>query len=377
MRIGIDISQVAYPGTGVARYVVMLVNALLTYDTKNEYIFFFSSLRQPFPEHLFPKMQSDQLKKFIMPPTFLDTMWNSVHRMSIERLIDPIDIFFTSDWVEPPSKVAKKITTLHDLTVYRFPETYRQKVAFDPSRFTLSPNIVATQKRRLHWVKKESTKILCDSETTKRDAMQILNIEENKLKVVYPGVEIETSRATKFSILQSTYKIDKKYLLSVGKLEPRKNIKALIAAFQKTGITNAQLIIVGPRGWNSDETKNSPNIIFLGYVPDNDLYGLYKNAEFFIYPSLYEGFGYPLVEAMCFGCPVATSNNSSLAEIVKNYGLLFDPESLDSMSDAMNKLHSDETLRKELSKKSLTRYEDFSLKRFADQLLEVFSQVTL
>lgn len=375
MKIGIDISQVAYPGTGVARYVTMLVNALLKYDVNNEYIFFYSSLRQPFPHHLFPNMKAEQLRKYIMPPTFLDTMWNSVHRMSIERLIGKMDIFFTSDWVEPPAKNTKKVTTLHDLTIFRFPETYRQGVVLDPSRLTLSPDIIATQKRRLHWVKKESQLIICDSETTKRDAMQILQFEESRLKVIYPGVELQRSHASSLSTLQTKYKITKNYVLSVGKIEPRKNIKRLIEAYKKANI-DSELLIVGAQGWNTDQNKNLFDVKFLGYIPEEDLYGLYKHCEFFIYPSLYEGFGYPVVEAMHFGAPIATSSSSSLAEIAKGHGLLFDPESVDDIAATIRKLADNEKLRRELSVKSLLRYKNFSLKHFAAQLIEVFTEVT-
>lgn len=176
MKIGIDISQMAYEGTGVANYTRNLVENLLKTDHENEYILFASSLRKRaiFDYYRTTVRGNSTLKVFPFPPTFLDFLWNRLHILPIERLIGDIDIFITSDWTEPPTVRAKKMTVLHDLVVYKYPEETDQK-------------IVAVQKRKLAWVKKEAAMVICVSESTKKDAQEILGIEKNRLRVIYEG----------------------------------------------------------------------------------------------------------------------------------------------------------------------------------------------
>jgi len=176
MKIGIDISQVAYEKTGVAKYVKNLVENLLKIDRKNEYVLFFSSLRRKIQNSKF-KIQNDnvKLKIFKIPPTLLDFLWNRLHILPIEWLIGDLDVFVTSDWIEPPTKKAKKVTILYDLIVYKHPQETAKK-------------IVEVQKRKLKWVKKESDMIICISEATKKDTMEILRIGEKRLRVVHPGI---------------------------------------------------------------------------------------------------------------------------------------------------------------------------------------------
>jgi hypothetical protein len=178
MRIGIDISQTAYQGTGVANYLTKLVEHLVLQDKENEYILFYSSLRKRIQNSKF-KIQNHnskiKIKTFLIPPKVLDFIWNKLHIIPIETFIGDVDVFITSDWTEPPVRKAKKITVLYDLIVYKHPEESVE-------------TIVNTQKRKLRWVKKESQMILCISEATKKDAQEILGIEEEKLAVIYPGM---------------------------------------------------------------------------------------------------------------------------------------------------------------------------------------------
>lgn len=195
MRIGIDISQLAYPGTGVATFVANLVDSLLQQDLTNQYVLFYSSLRKKCPisnlgsKNHRPLVDNNHvtLKTFTFPPTFLDFLWNRLHIFPIEWLIGPVDVFISSDWVQPPSK-AKKITILYDVIIYKYPEETHNQWKFSLKNLLISPNIVTAQKRKLYWVKKEVDKILCISQATKKDAMQILHIPESKLEVVYPGI---------------------------------------------------------------------------------------------------------------------------------------------------------------------------------------------
>jgi len=177
VKIGIDVSQIAYGGTGVASFLSDLISNLSKIDKKNQYILFYSSLRKNFQFSIF-NFQSNhnfQIKKFRFPPVLLDLLWNRLHIFPIEWLIGDVDVFITSDWTEPPTLKAKKATILYDLIVYKYPQETDKK-------------IVEVQKRKLKWVKKESEMILCISEATKNDAQEILGIEDKRLRVIYPGV---------------------------------------------------------------------------------------------------------------------------------------------------------------------------------------------
>lgn len=177
MRIAVDISQTAHEKTGVAQYVQQLVVHLAQSDPVNEYVLFFSSLRKQVPSLIrqLPQKHSNiTIKKFPFPPTLLTIVWNDFHLFPIEWFIGKVDVFISSDWVQPPTH-AKAVTILYDLIIYLYPKETDAK-------------IVAIQKKRLKWVKKECDKIICISESTKKDAETLLGIDPKKLTVVYPGI---------------------------------------------------------------------------------------------------------------------------------------------------------------------------------------------
>lgn len=177
MRIGIDISQLAFSGTGVANYLLKLIENLTKIDNTNEYVLFFSSFRNDLNYPSLNNLETTRvkIKKFKFPPLLLDLLWNRLHILPIELFIGEVDIFITSDWTEPPVKKAKKATILYDLVVYKYPHETDKK-------------IIDTQKRKLKWVKKETDIIFCISESTKKDAIEILGVKENNLFVIYPGI---------------------------------------------------------------------------------------------------------------------------------------------------------------------------------------------
>ncbi len=191
MKIGIDVSQLAFANTGVSNYLQNLLENLLSIDNKNEYVLFFSSLRKKLPLSKLQFLQNNPkitIKTFKMPPTMLDLLWNKLHILPIENFIGDVDIFISSDWTEPPTKRARKATILYDLIVYKYPKESHNQTSFNPFKFIISPNIVAAQKRKLKWVKKESSKILCISHATKKDAIEILGIDEKRLEVISTGI---------------------------------------------------------------------------------------------------------------------------------------------------------------------------------------------
>lgn len=178
MRIGIDVSQIAYSQTGVSGYLSNLLLAMLEQNEQNEYILFFSSLRRELPQEFIQSISRNdnvQIRKFKLPPKALNILWNRLHIAPVEWFIGNVDVFITSDWTEPPAKKAKKATIIYDLTVFKTPDE-------------MSTKIVHVQKRKLSWVKKESDVVFCISESTKEDVQKLLNIDPKKLKVIYPGI---------------------------------------------------------------------------------------------------------------------------------------------------------------------------------------------
>lgn len=178
MRIGIDISQLAYPNTGVSTFLANLVSELIEKDKENEYVLFFSSLRGDIQDREL-KEKIDRLKiytkKVKLPQSILTLLWNKFHIIPIETFIGSVDFFITSDWAEPPTRKAKKATILYDLVVFKFPHETSKK-------------IVNVQKQKLNWVKKESSIIFCISKSTAKDAQDILKIDKLRLKILYPGI---------------------------------------------------------------------------------------------------------------------------------------------------------------------------------------------
>ncbi len=192
MRIGIDISQIVYEGTGVAKYVRRMVAELLKQDQRNEYVLFGASLRQrakfaDFYQEIVKLNKKSRLIVWPIPPTLLDILWNKLHIFPIEWLIGKVDVFWSSDWTQPPLLNAKGLTTIHDLSIFRYPEESHNKSELDISGGRISANIVNTQKKRLLHAAKICQVFFCDSLATKKDAVKLLGIAQEKLKVVYPG----------------------------------------------------------------------------------------------------------------------------------------------------------------------------------------------
>lgn len=179
MRIGVDISQIVHEGTGVGEYVRKLVSALIKIDQNNEYVLFGASLRKRHVFHEYfntVKSLSNKVKLVVLPipPPLLEFLWNVLHVVPVEWLIGPVHVFYCSDWTQPPLARARGVTTIHDVSFLRYPETFAK-------------TIINVQKRRLRWVARECTAILCDSEATRADVIRFLDLERSRLHVVYPG----------------------------------------------------------------------------------------------------------------------------------------------------------------------------------------------
>ena len=381
MRIGIDISQIVY-GTGVSRYTRLLVESLVKIDRKNQYVLFGSSLRKnkdlkKFQQNL-ANYKNVEVKIFRVPPLLFEFLWNRLHLLPIERLIGEVDIFHSSDWLEPPiaSKKTKKVTTIHDMIVYLFPSS-------------LPPRIISNQRRRLEYVKKESDLIITNSQTTKDDVVKFLQIPEDKIVVTYlaPAPDFKPQDEEKIGQVLEKYKIKKPYILSVATQEPRKNIQKLLDAFDKLTSDpkaknqSAHLVLTGKYGWGQglrlgEGGHTETRVIWTGYVPQDDLIALYAGCRVFVYPSLYEGFGLPILEAMACGAPVIASNNSSMAEIAKDAAILVDPRSENQLIRSLDlMLNLNLENYQKMVNASLNRARAYTWLKTAKQTLDAYEEV--
>ncbi len=368
MKIGIDISQIVYQGTGVARFTEGLTKAILDYDRENQWFFFFSSLRQKLDKQLEAKIKNKgyQLINWKLPPTFVSFLFNNLHIFFshfpfFASHFQSLDWFITSDWTEPPLPI-NKATIVHDLVYRRYPETVNQKIK-------------TTQEKKLSWVKKESKIIFADSQATKNDLIKLLDINSNKIVVNYPGVSVKNPTLPKIEKTLKKYHLDKPFILTVGKLEPRKNISRLIKAFNKIKNKNIDLVIVGPSGWDTQvqSINRLDHIKYLGLIDDEELFSLYTSCLLFVYPSLWEGFGYPLVEAMSLGAPIACSNIPIFKELAGDSAYYFNPLSIDNLYQAMDKLANNHLLRKKLTESGKIKAEEFSWQRYYNTVIKTLS----
>jgi glycosyltransferase involved in cell wall biosynthesis len=364
MKIGIDISQTAYKGTGVARFTRGLIDAIITYGGGHEWVFFYSSLRSPINNDLKRLIQKNNqsLITVPIPPTVLQFLWNTVHSIPIELFTGKLDWLITSDWTEPPSK-AKKATIIHDLTVFQHPQT-------------VHPHILSTQKQRLAWVSKESSLIITDSKTTTSDVKHYFPELRAHVETIYPGVTITKSSDEVLTRVKKTYNLTKPFVLSVGKLEPRKNIKGLIEAFNAANDGSYELIIIGPKGWDqSYASYDLKHTRIIGFVTDDELHAFYELCSFFAYPSFWEGFGFPVVEAMLHHKAVVTSNTSSLAEVGAKGAHLCDPHSVQDITSALRTLMSDTSKRNVLAEEGYIHAQQFSWKRYYEKLMDALKSI--
>ncbi len=367
MKIGIDISQIVYQGTGVARFTEGLVKAILNNDKKNQWRFFFSSLRSELNKDLGEKIlqKGHQLVKWKIPNTFLSFLWNDLHHLSKSFMtyfscFNDLDWFITSDWTEPPLTI-KKATVVHDLVYCRYPETLAKKIR-------------KTQEKRLTLIKEESRLIFVDSKTTRDDLINFIKIDKKRVVVNSPGVDVTKPSKGQMKKTLNKYHLKKPFVLTVGKMEPRKNLGRLIEAFQKLNNRDIDLVVVGPKGWqevNNITIKQYNNIKILGFIEDTELYSLYSSCLFFIYPSLWEGFGYPIIEAMKLAAPIACSNTSSLKEIADGAALFFDPFNVVQITQSINELTRNKSLRENLIIKGKEKAKIFSWKNYYNKLINL------
>ena len=356
MKIGIDISQVIY-GTGVSNYTRNLLDALLVLDKDNEYTAFGGSLRRR-------KELKDLLASFKgnisgricpLPPTLADILWNRLHVLKIEKFLGKLDIFHSSDWTQPPSN-AFKLTTIHDLVPLRFPQYSH-------------PRIVAAHKARLKHIKKEIDIVIVPSLASKDDLIAV-GVSEDKIRVIPEAPELIFKPAKKKEIerLKKEHRVSKGYLLAVG-VGPRKNTERIIEAYEKVRAgRDLKLIILG-HPYKKMEQKRG--VIYTGHVETSKMPTYYSGAEALVYPTIYEGFGLPVLEAFACKTPVVTSNISSLPEVAGDAAEMVDPFDIKSITEGIkNALNR----KQGLINKGLKRSKEYSWQKTAEMTLKVYNE---
>ena len=372
MRIAIDARTVSSKSFGVGFYTYWLIKGLNTIDTTNEY-FIFSLNNQIKKEEFgnnFNILYTD-IRLDLHPYTEIWEnifLYKELKKINSDLLHNPA---FRLPFIFP--KKRGLVVTIHDLIPYFYPELM-------PKKFAIYMRLVIR-----HAVNK-ADKIIVISESTKNDLLKLFKISSDRIRVIYESAAdfyqpLDKSSCKEF--VRKKYNLDKDFILFVSRLEPRKNVVRLIKAFSRTkNRNNCYLVIVGARSWHSEEIfstveklnlKNS--IIFLDYVDKNNLVYLYNSATFFILPSLYEGFGLPILEAMACGCPVISSNISSIPEIVDDAGILINPYDIDEISYTIDKVIEDKNLQLEMIRKGFIQVKKFSWIETARRTLDVYYEI--
>ena len=318
-------------------------------------------------------------KRLSWPPFGLRKLlylgWNNLVLPRLIRQQD-VDILHGINMVVPFASLQSCATaiTIYDLTYLRFPQTL-------PVHFRLYYRWL------IPFMVRRADHILAISEFTKSELVTLLNIPENKITVTYLASKISDHSLSHNEALRllSGLGIERNFILAVGTIEPRKNLVRLVQAFSKIvrqHQVDVDLVIVGTRGWLStsivsalSESEAAARIKFLGYVSDETLAALYQMATFFIYPSIYEGFGLPIIEAMSLGTPVITSNCSAMPEVAGESALLIDPFDVESIYAAMIRLIRDHDLRKDLGAKGREQAHSFSWRSTAQHTAAIYRKL--
>jgi len=353
MRIGIDIRSTLKKQTGIGKYTLNLINALAEIDKVNNYYLYSRKKILDFKRRL-PKLPAGNFKHKV-----------DYFKKGIGKVLQELDVFHTSSYdLMRPEKARKFIVTVHDVIIKAYPHGHDEKT-------------IKEADEQLKRVLSEADLLLADSYNTKSDLVKFYKIEDAKIRVIYPGIAVQLRKLPNWATCEVG---QVKYILFVGTIEPRKNIQGLIKAFnllkKEHGMAH-KLIIAGMKGWmyedifkeyENSEFKN--DIIFKGYVGDKELAKLYQNASVFVYPSFYEGFGFPILEAFGYSVPVVTSRTSSCGEIAGDGALLINPENYKEIGEGIFKVINNESLRHELIAKGLNRAKEFTWRKTAREFLD-------
>jgi len=291
--------------------------------------------------------------------------------VSWDRWLPQCDLFHGPDVIAPPLTGARTVVTVHDLSFLRHPRFHRPL-----NRWNL--------RLIMPYVVRRAAAVIADSQSTRHDLIELVGAAPQKVHVIFPGVApayrvLPASEAR--AHVRRRFGLDEGYILFVGTIEPRKNLDTLVEACRRLSWP-APLVIAGSVGWRAADIhrrlqslQQQGHVRLLGYVPDEDLPALFNAARVFAYPSWYEGFGLPVLEAMACGTPVVTSNVSSLPEVAGPAALLVAPADAQALADALARLLHDEALAADLRERGLARTPGFSWQRTVRETAALYRQL--
>lgn len=356
---------------GVSLYTAGILSGLAKLPPKHSYTLWSNARGRSVPDALIPNSPAFTRTETRRPNKLLNADFLLNNKPKLEKLVGDFDLAYFPNLNFFATK-KPYIMTVHDLSFVRYPDFFSAKQRLWHA--LVRPERTLTR----------ATHVIAVSEHTKHDIIETYRLAPEKISVVSPGVSekyFAVSTEDKKRVAKK-YHLPERFLLYLGTLEPRKNVSAIISALEQLGASGLKLVIAGGRGWlDSDifaKAKKSSQwseILFLDYVEEEDKPGLYASAAAFVYPSFYEGFGMPPLEAMAAGCPIIASHSSSLGEVVGDAGLLIDPYKVDELAEAMRAIANDDALRVELIKRGRERARKFSWIESARKLEVMFDQI--
>ena len=400
MRIGIDCRTILNPekgeSAGIGHYTYQLVRYLIKIDKDNDYVLFFDRSVQQ--RRLAKFKQNNVFIRFFPFIQYTRLMPAGYSHFLASAFIarEKLDIFHSPTLSLPTSYQGPSVVTAHDLGIYKMPELYPEKNA-------------AALKKEIFQAIQQTTKIIAASRSTANDLKEIFGVPDEKIKVISHGLDerfFEKRSKAQIEVVKNKYGIKGEYLLFLGTLDPRKNILRIISAYERfrdkivqvtkrdsstNELTKAtisdlsipyQLVLAGDWGFKPREIKEKiaaskykEDIIVSGYIEADDLDALLEGAKMFIFPSLYEGFGLPLTEAMANGVPVITSNISSMPEIAKGRAVLVDPLNVAEITQAIYDLLADPELYQDLQEAGREYSQKFNWEKTAQETLDVYKEL--
>ena len=368
LKICIESQLLNHPiRSGLMTYTEGLVNGVSRVDNKNEYILSYYSLRQK--ADTMPGPVKENMKKMVVkvPDRMFPGREFFVDQIALPGFFkeNKVDVFHRpSGYTMPKIKNVYEILTIHDLRTVTIGDQYSAQNIDNYRKTIASVNLVVVV-----------------SECTKKDLIEHIGIDEKKIKVVYLGADARYKPSTQEEVnkVKAKYNINEPFLLSVGSV-PRKNIDRIIRGFAGSKITDQFKLVLGCKNDIEkykrliDELGMNGRIMFAHHITDDDIVSLYTACHSFVFPSLYEGFGLPILEAMHCGAPVITSNISSCPEVAGEAGILVNPNNIDEISEAINQVCQNTDLRESMIEKGYERTKLFSWEKFANEMVKIYEQ---
>lgn len=365
MKIAIDVRDADGEKTGKGFFTYGLINQILAQDRNNQYLLYSDKEKSPFPEYA-------NVQFHYLPEQGIK--WHLAVLKSLKAVRPDLYIAPTS-YIVPSlaPRWLKVIPVVHDVVAFLFPKSHSKKAVF-VERLTL--------RRAL----KKASKVFVVSENTQNDLIRLFHYPKSSIVEVPCAphqIYSEEIQPAETARVLKKYQLPEKFILGVGTLEPRKNFSTLIKSFVlvKRKYPDYKLVIVGKKGWKYEELYREVHkyqleneVIFTGYMSDDDLRHVYNAAEVFVFPSLYEGFGIPPLEAMATGCPVIASNAASLPEVVGDAGLLIEPKNSVKIADAIISVIEDPQLRNMLIERGFHRSRKFTWEDSAQVVLRTIAE---